>query len=266
MAGDEVSRTVPGVSRQPQGWYPDPTGRHQHRWWTGRAWAAAVADDGVQSSDADGLVPGAPELPSAAPEAADHASVVAACGAATLPGDDPATAPVLTIWRRRSGMVDLHPTWSVHDGTGRWLGTTGLEVAGTGPNDRRFVLRRPDGSSITCAPHLPEDVARLTDGTGRVLASITVERGQQRLAASVDGMTVAHATYSVGEVAVTDAAGAPVGRLVPTPLKVRRAVGRRVGWDPVLVSEQLATDPITGRGVDALALAWEHTLREWVGS
>ena len=255
------------MGRQPEGWYADPTARHQFRWWTGRTWAAAVADDGVQSSDPDGLTPGAPRWPSAGTSAADHAAVVAACGVGALPGDDPLTAPVLAIWRRRSGMIDVHPTWSVHDGTGRWLGTFVMEVAGTGPNDRRHVLHRPDGGTVTVAPDRPRAVARLTDAAGAEVASVVSEGTVQRLAAEVDGMTVAHATYSVGEVAVTDAAGSPVGRLVPPPVKVRRAVGRRVGWDPVLVSEQLApADPITGRGIDALALSWEHVVREWVSS
>lgn len=32
-------------------WYPDPTGRHQHRYWDGAAWTANVADSGQTSSD-----------------------------------------------------------------------------------------------------------------------------------------------------------------------------------------------------------------------
>jgi hypothetical protein len=32
-------------------WYPDPTGRHQHRYWGGRAWTDHVADNGVQGLD-----------------------------------------------------------------------------------------------------------------------------------------------------------------------------------------------------------------------
>ena len=34
------------------GWFPDPTGRHDHRWWDGAAWTAHVADAGVAGSDA----------------------------------------------------------------------------------------------------------------------------------------------------------------------------------------------------------------------
>ena len=32
-------------------WEPDPTGRHQHRWWDGERWTDQVADHGVQSVD-----------------------------------------------------------------------------------------------------------------------------------------------------------------------------------------------------------------------
>jgi hypothetical protein len=44
------------------GWFPDPIGRHDHRWWDGAAWTAHVADDGVAGLDAiDG--PGLPSTP-----------------------------------------------------------------------------------------------------------------------------------------------------------------------------------------------------------
>lgn len=36
-------------------WMPDPSGRHQHRYFDGKAWTAHVADDGRQSTDADGV-------------------------------------------------------------------------------------------------------------------------------------------------------------------------------------------------------------------
>lgn len=32
-------------------WEPDPTGRHQYRWWDGEQWTDQVANDGVQSVD-----------------------------------------------------------------------------------------------------------------------------------------------------------------------------------------------------------------------
>lgn len=33
------------------GWHPDPSGRHQYRYWDGTAWSAQVSDGGVVSTD-----------------------------------------------------------------------------------------------------------------------------------------------------------------------------------------------------------------------
>jgi hypothetical protein len=37
--------------RAAAGWYPDPTGRHEHRFWDGNAWTINVADAGVTGID-----------------------------------------------------------------------------------------------------------------------------------------------------------------------------------------------------------------------
>jgi len=38
-------------------WQPDPSGRHQLRYWDGHAWADSVSDNGVQSNDPLGTEP-----------------------------------------------------------------------------------------------------------------------------------------------------------------------------------------------------------------
>jgi hypothetical protein len=35
----------------PGAWHPDPSGRHQLRWWDGAAWTADVCDNGVVTRD-----------------------------------------------------------------------------------------------------------------------------------------------------------------------------------------------------------------------
>jgi hypothetical protein len=57
----DASGVVPGE------WRPDPTGRHQHRYWDGTGWTAYVADDGQASEDPFD------ELPEACPEQAHRA-------------------------------------------------------------------------------------------------------------------------------------------------------------------------------------------------
>jgi len=39
-------------------WLPDPTGRHDQRWWTGGGWSGHVGDGGERLFDMAGLPPG----------------------------------------------------------------------------------------------------------------------------------------------------------------------------------------------------------------
>ena len=41
----------------PSGWFPDPHGRHEYRWFNGTAWTADVADDGQRLVDPFGAAP-----------------------------------------------------------------------------------------------------------------------------------------------------------------------------------------------------------------
>lgn len=50
-ASSTASTPPPPPDAVPAGWYGDPTGRHQYRWWDGSAWTGNVADEGRQSSD-----------------------------------------------------------------------------------------------------------------------------------------------------------------------------------------------------------------------
>lgn len=49
----------------PAGWYPDPTGRHQHRYWQGATWTELVSDAGCTSNDPPVVVPPLPGVPGA---------------------------------------------------------------------------------------------------------------------------------------------------------------------------------------------------------
>jgi hypothetical protein len=47
----------------PASWAPDPTGRHQWRWWSGAGWTDHVADDGDQHEDPLDPDPSSPSDP-----------------------------------------------------------------------------------------------------------------------------------------------------------------------------------------------------------
>ena len=41
----------PGAPTSPANWFPDPTGRHEWRYWDGRTWTADVSDSGTTAQD-----------------------------------------------------------------------------------------------------------------------------------------------------------------------------------------------------------------------
>ncbi|RJS46979.1 AIM24 family protein [Nocardioides cavernaquae] len=63
-------------------WLPDPTGKHELRYWTGDSWTEHVADDGVQTTDPAPTEAPAPATPAAAPTTASAAGF-----AGTISGD-----------------------------------------------------------------------------------------------------------------------------------------------------------------------------------
>ena len=42
------------------GWYPDPSGRYEFRWFDGNGWTPAVSRGGVQATDELGVAPAVP--------------------------------------------------------------------------------------------------------------------------------------------------------------------------------------------------------------
>jgi uncharacterized protein DUF2510 len=66
------------------GWQPDPSGRHEYRWWDGTAWSDAVFDRGVEHRDPIGA-----SVPPAAPGLGYGAPGQQAYPPGTGPGPDP---------------------------------------------------------------------------------------------------------------------------------------------------------------------------------
>ena len=54
LGGTPVAYTPPAAA-VPAGWYADPVGRHEQRYWDGTRWTGDVADGGTASVDAEGI-------------------------------------------------------------------------------------------------------------------------------------------------------------------------------------------------------------------
>ena len=97
-------------------WHPDPTGRHEYRWWDGQQWTDQVADYGVVGVDpvmatapsaaagASADVPSAPWAGAAAPVTAATAGPYAA-----VPARYVATGPVVGAERVPAGIPLTNP-------------------------------------------------------------------------------------------------------------------------------------------------------------
>ncbi|MFL6206380.1 MAG: DUF2510 domain-containing protein [Acidimicrobiales bacterium] len=83
-------------------WEPDPTGKHDHRYWDGTRWTGHVADAGVASTDPYEPAVVSPDAPT---------------GVTRIPGDDTATFPTVAapVYVPPSPV----PTGGVEPGAGR---------------------------------------------------------------------------------------------------------------------------------------------------
>ena len=87
-----------------KGWYPDPSGRHELRWWDGERWRDAVIDQGIRSDE---------PLPVAPPSALD--TTMSMPGASPDPGirsseAEPVHAPVAPSATGAADAVDAKVT------------------------------------------------------------------------------------------------------------------------------------------------------------
>ncbi|HKY67049.1 MAG TPA: DUF2510 domain-containing protein [Acidimicrobiales bacterium] len=77
------------------GWLPDPTGRHEYRYWDGASWTSDVSDAGTTAIDALTAPLPAPGAPAAPPEPGDPTQVIDGTGSYAPPTATfgPPTAP-----------------------------------------------------------------------------------------------------------------------------------------------------------------------------
>jgi hypothetical protein len=82
------------ASRAAAGWYPDPPGRHEHRYWDGNGWTLDVADAGVTGIDQRVRATMAEQ--GATPAPATTSAATAPVAASTTPAPAPTVAAPVT--------------------------------------------------------------------------------------------------------------------------------------------------------------------------
>ena len=156
----------------PSGWFPDPLGRYDHRWFNGRAWTADVAVDGQRFVDPQGAVPSASTGGTHDAATGRNATVAVVCGLVglsiawipllVLPGTILGVVAAVSGWRsarsaRSTGRPRGRPT------AGLALGVAALAASVVGWT-LTVSLFREVIAFVEPGPRLVEDVSCTMDG------------------------------------------------------------------------------------------------------
>ena len=125
-----------GPTTTPPGWFPDPLGRHEQRYWDGQQWTEHVASHGRQSVDP----PGAPQqLPTVnhSPEKIQQ-QVQQRAGIVDTPagGGTIFSEPVLVV-NQKAKLIELNNEYAIFTQTGQQIGA----VRQVGQSAAKKVLR-----------------------------------------------------------------------------------------------------------------------------
>lgn len=155
------------TAQPPQpGWYPDPAGRHEYRYWNGWRWTDDVSSHGKQTTDT------APAGPSHVPTV-DRAQekIVADVQKSGLGGtafDKPGggtlfTEPVLVV-NQKAKIIEVNNEYAVYDQQGRQIGA----VREVGQSTAKKVLR-----VLTSVDQYLTHKLQVVDMSGNVLLALT---------------------------------------------------------------------------------------------
>lgn len=181
----------------PAGWYPDPHGHHEHRWFDGAAWTGHVSSHGHQSSD--GLArPTKVVAASTSPErvqtqVAAHDRAVSRQGGpirADLGGpvDGTLLDHLLVVVNQKVKLIEVNTEFALHDAAGNQIGS----VRQVGQNGFKRFLR-----FFANWDQYFTHTFQIVDASGAVVLGVT------RPAKFIKSRIVVH-----------DAVGQPVGQIV----------------------------------------------------
>ena len=148
----------------PPAWYPDPFGRHEHRWYDGYQWTDQVSSNGRQSVDP----PVAAHVPTAVVRDAtktqrDVAKAGMAGQAAWQGGGHLLNEPVLVV-SQKAKLIEVNNEYGVFGADGRQLGM----VRQVGQSTAKKVLR-----VLTSVDQFMTHKLQVCDAGGNVILALT---------------------------------------------------------------------------------------------
>ena len=171
------------------GWYSDPWGKHEYRYWDGYQWTHHVASRGRQSEDEPPAEP--VTVPTVKRSTEKVQRDVAKAGGVTADEADGSghilDEPVLVV-NQKAKLIEVHNEFAIYDQYGRQLGA----VRQVGQNTAKKVIRL-----ATSFDQYMTHKLQVVDMTGTVLLALTRP-----------------AKLMKSRVVVEDGAGRPIGEVV----------------------------------------------------
>lgn len=278
------------------GWYPDPLGRHEHRYWDGREWTHHVGSRGQQSIDpvhaAPSIVSAAPSAPPApvqqtAPPPARPAAApqrdkqvqkqlrrIGVSNSAAQGDDSWLDEPILVV-NQKGKLLEVNAEYAVHDRTGRQVGTVrevgqSLAKKALAHNNRtrRFHVLDAHGNELISLTRptvwlKAKMVIRGSSGReiGQIARSLSFDYSRFKLQA--DGRTVGAIkgeNSRQSDFSIQDASGAEIGRITRTHAGVLKEMLTKADNYVVEIHRPLE-EPLRSL-VMAAALAVDTALRQ----
>ena len=221
---------------RPPAWYPDPWGKHEHRWYDGAQWTEHVASHGRQSLDPPPAAPGA--IPTVnrltAKVQRDVASAGVTAGAASG-GGTLMTEPVLVV-NQKAKLIEMSNEYAVYDQHGVQIGA----VRQVGQNVAKKLLRLVSSvdqymthklqvvdmqGNVVLALTRPAKIIKsrilVEDGDGRPLGEIVQQNmiGKIRFSIEAGGATIGSINgenWRAWNFNIQDAQGNEVARITKT--------------------------------------------------
>jgi uncharacterized protein YxjI len=111
--------SAPGQT--PAGWYPDPVGRHEYRWWDGYQWTDQVASAGRQAVDPIAGPGAVPTVGHSAERIQRQVTQQAGLGYAGHGGGTIFTEPVLVV-NQKAKLIEVNNEYAIFDQAGTQIG------------------------------------------------------------------------------------------------------------------------------------------------
>ena len=149
--------------QHPAGWYPDPFGRHESRYWDGQRWTEHVASHGRQAVDRPPAAATSPTVNRATERVVNDVQRAGVQGGVAQGGGTIFTEPILVV-NQKAKLIEVNNEYAIFDQHGRQLGA----VRQVGQSMAKKAIR-----VLTSYDQFMTHKLQVVDAYGNVLLALT---------------------------------------------------------------------------------------------